>query len=94
MGPLRIELKPSASVVAQNSRAAVRVLDVEDRLAGLHERLQHPALVVGEALLVDREVEVAIRSLTWLEVVLEPDREPVAVGDPRQAAVVGELVAV
>ena len=87
-------LKPSASVVAQNSRAAVRVLDVEDRLAGLDERLQHLALVVGEALLVDREVEVAIQVLDLAQVVLEPDREPVAVGDPRQAAVVGELVAV
>src|SRR3954452_18331504 len=47
------------------------VLHVEHRLSGVDERLERAALVVLEALLVHREVEVREEPLRLLDVVLQ-----------------------
>src|SRR3954471_5761657 len=82
---------------AERSRACAEiaraVLSDEHRLTGAHERLQARALLVFEALLVQRPVELAdeLRNLT--EIVLEADRQSARVRRGRQPAVVAQLVA-
>src|SRR5438045_8366598 len=52
-------------------RGVELVLDVEHRLSRGDERLQRVALVILEALLVEREVEVRQERLHLLDVVLQ-----------------------
>ena len=68
------------------------VLRGEHGLAGVDERGQQVALLVLEALFVDREVEVVDQVGDLVEVVLQPDRQPALVGEVGEHPVVGQLV--
>src|SRR5436190_2662306 len=74
------------------------ILDLEHRLARPREcrvagRRVVRAFAELEALLVDRIVEAGLELRDLAEVVLERDREAVAVGDPGQSPVEDELIA-
>ena len=86
-----IVAKPS-SATAGRSRGRLLVLGHEDRLARLDEGAEPLALVVGEALLDDGEVEVADQLLDLLGVVLQRDRHPAPVDFASDPAVEAELV--
>src|SRR3954468_6687582 len=86
----RHESEP-ARARAKRSRGQF-VLDREHGLAGADKRRETVALVVLEALLVERPVEARLEGAHLVEVVLEPNREPARMRRAGEEAVVGELV--
>ena len=79
------KLKSWAFAASQNSVGLELVLDAEDRLAGVDERIEAPALAVLVALLVERRVEVRQQRADLAEVVLQ-QRATGRDGAPRSRA--------
>ena len=96
VGPQAVVLADRREAEVDRLRAELRqrqlVLGAVDRLAGVDEPLQHAALVVLEALLVDLEVEVGQQLLHLAEVVLEADRHATGVDGIRHPGVEAQLV--
>src|SRR4029077_19702635 len=70
-----------------------RVFDVEHRFSGGDEGMQLVALVVGEALLIQRPVEIPDQVGHLIEIVLEAYRQAARMSRGGQRAIEGQLVA-
>ena len=76
-------MSPAARARAQNALGASSYSATNTAFPGGGERAQAIALLVLEALLVERPVERGFQRLHLMQVVLEPDREPAHVGRGR-----------
>ena len=72
--------------------APATVLDLQDRLARVDERLEQIALVVLGALLVDVEVDQTDEFGGLVDVILQPDRQSAGVRLVGEEGVVVELI--
>src|SRR5688500_8158556 len=91
--PLLQEVEVVGVRVGAELRRLELVLDTEDRLAVVDERIQAPALVVLVALLVERRVEVGQQRAALAQVVLQQRRQTATVRLVREHHVVPQLVA-
>ena len=85
-------MNPSRRARAQKADGGRLYSTVKTALRARTNGSEPVALVVLEALLVERPVEARLERADLVEVVLEPDRQPAGVRGAGEEAVVGELV--
>src|SRR5574344_1009937 len=71
---------------------ALIIFDIQDWFSGLHKGGQQLALLIGMALLVDRQIEAGDQRRDLLQVIFQRYGQPQGVGLPGEKAVVIELI--
>ena len=71
---------------------ALIVFDIQDWFSGLHKGGQQLALLIGMALLVDRQIEAGDQRRDLQQIIFQRYGQPQGVGLPGEKAVVIELI--